>query len=477
MVAVPISVPLEYIFNQSFNTAQIPSKWKHSIVTPVKKKPPFHDPLNYRPVSITSFFCRVFEKMLTKYLMQFCEDANLLPDEQYGFRRERSIETQMLDALENWSRETSNGRPVDVVYFDYAKAFDRVSHPKLIHRLSSLGVSTNCLSWINNYLTGRSFQVRVRTSLSSSYPVVSGVPQGSVLGPLLFLIYTAELPSLVQNHGIICKMYADDLKLYRGFKSKVSRVVMQDAIDTVADWSKVWQLPIATHKCVVLHLGKGNNRDNTVFYTLDGVAIQARENVRDLGFIIDRNLTFSAHCSMIARKARTVAHLVLRALRSNKAETLLKSYRIYVRSILESSTTVFSPYQEKDIAVLEKVQNYFTRRIFRRCEIGASSMQSSEERNAAMGLKTLKQRREANDLLFLYKLISGKKSLSKRRPHFFSFKGTGTRYRLVYCTPKTNYRLNNFFIRSSKFYNKLFRHKAFPSSLYAMKSFNRSLAN
>ena len=357
-----------------------------------------------------------------------------------------------------------------VVHFDYAKAFDRVSHAKLIHKLRSLGIPQPCLSWISEYLKGRTFQVRVKDSLSAPIPVISGVPQGSVLGPLLFLLYTADLPSLVQKNGIICKMYADDLKINRGFKNNVSRTIMQDAINAVSLWSNEWQLPIATHKCAVLHLGKNNNKDNSIIYCLEGVAIQAKENVRDLGFRVDRCLKFSNHCNMIARKARTAAHLILRALRSNRQDTLLKAYRIYVRSILESSSTVFSPHQEKDIEILEKVQNYFTRRVFRRCEIDKQAkMPSSEIRNAAMNLRTLKKRREANDLLVLYKLITGKMRLSDKTLHHFNSKGTGSKYRFFYCTPRTNYRANSYFMRSSRLYNKLFKNKQFPSSLYSMK--------
>lgn len=469
-VAVPISIALEYIFNHSFLITQIPKVWKHSIVTPIKKQPPFSNPLNFRPVSITSFFCRVFEKILVKYLIKFCEKHKLLPDEQYGFRKDRSIELQMLDALEYWTKETSTGRPVDIVYFDYAKAFDRVSHAKLVHKLESIGIPRPCLLWITEYLRNRTFQVRVKDSLSSSFPVTSGVPQGSVLGPLLFLLYTAELPSMVQKNGIICKMFADDLKIYRGFKNDVSRTIMQDAIDAVSLWSNEWQLPIATQKCAVLHLGKNNNKDNSIIYSLNGIAIQAKERVRDLGFIVDRGLTFSSHCRMIAVKARTASHLILRALRSNKKETLLKAYRIYIRSILESSSTVFSPYQQKDIDVLEKVQNYFTRRVHRRCEINQQAdMPTSTVRNATMSLKSLKTRRNENDLFVLYKLISGKIQLSDDKNHHFSSRYIGSKFRLFYSTPKSNYRANSFFIRSSKFYNQVFKNRSFPTSLFSLK--------
>lgn len=469
-VAVPISVALEYIYNFSYNTSQIPKQWKLSIGTPIKKKPPFSDPLNFRNVSITSFFCRVFEKILVESLTEFCEKHSLLPDEQYGFRKKRSIQMQMLEALEYWTRETSSGKPVDVIYFDFAKAFDRVSHAKLSYKLKNIGISKLTLSWISEYLRNRTFQVRVGNSLSAPIPVTSGVPQGSVLGPLLFLLYTAELPSIVQKDGIICRVYADDLKIYRGFKNNVSRTIMQDAINAVALWSTQWQLPIATHKCAVLHLGKNNNKDNSIIYLLNGVSIQARENVRDLGFKVDKALKFSNHCSMIASKARTAAHLILRALRSNKQETLLKAYRIYVRSILESSSSVFSPYQEKDIDELERVQNYFTRRVYWRCAIDKTAITPSAlSRNAGMDLMTLKTRRDANDLLVLYKFISGEIKLSNSKNHHFNTRLIGSKFRFVYSTPKTNYRANSFFIRASRLYNKEFKNKPLPSSLDAMK--------
>ena len=309
------------------------------------------------------------------------------------------------------------------------------------------------ISWIENYLSDRSFQVRVKSSLSSPRSVTSDVPQGTVLGPLIFLLYTCDLPAALLVHNVEVKCYADDLKLYCGFTIDESRAPLQNALDALAKWSSCWQLPISQPKCCILHVGRANPQHP---YTLSSLPLRLVSEIKDLGFLIDRNLKFSSHCKYISTKAFQVSHMILRALYSSHLTPLLSAYRIYVRPILESGTTVFSPYLKTDIQQLERVQNYFTRRIYKRVfNLSRPLLPSSKVRNSKLSLQTLKSRRDNKDLLMLYRLIYGHIRLSDKIPHHYSLKSSNLRgpgFSISIPYARQNYRILSFFPRSANMF-------------------------
>ncbi|KAF8354472.1 hypothetical protein PRIPAC_96095, partial [Pristionchus pacificus] len=207
-------------------------------------------------------------------------------------------------------------------------------------------------------------------------------------------------------------------------------------------WSKEWQLPLAAHKCNSLHLGRANRK---MQYTIESSSLDQKEQVKDLGFLIQKNLKFSLHCDFIANKAKTACHIILRALRTKNKDVLMKAFSIYIRPILESASAVFNPYQCKDKKVLEKVQNYFTRRLFMRCYNHTwADMPSAQIRNDKLGLESLEKRREEIDIRVAKNLLRGK------NPHYFkiyytrngmNFNNPGSRY---------GYRHNSFFPRAAR---------------------------
>lgn len=213
-----IARPFTYLCNQSLMRSEIPGRWKHSFVTPLSKKEPASDPRNYRPVSITSFFCRVFENVIKKVITDHLERNSIIPMNQHGFVKGRSVETNLLKSLNEWTTLLDDKKCCGVIYFDFSKAFDVVSHQKLIHKMSKVGFHPLLEKWLAEYLTGRTFQVKINGVLSTVRSVRSGIPQGAVLSPLLFILYTADLPSMFKNSSIICKQFADDLKIYSEYK-------------------------------------------------------------------------------------------------------------------------------------------------------------------------------------------------------------------------------------------------------------------
>lgn len=360
----------------------------------------------------------------------------------------------MLDATEYWSKSVSEGKPVDVIYFDFAKAFDRVSHTKLLHKLCAFRIPELIIKWVESYLKDRTFKVRVGECVSSPRPILSGIPQGSVIGPLLFTLFTAEIPYLAQAEGVVARMYADDIKIYCGLPKQSSGKKLQDSINKICHWSTEWQLPLAENKCATLYLGKSNPKR---IYYIGGTRIPEKKEVRDLGFIIDSDLKFSSHVRIISLKAKTASALILRALRTKSPKILIQAYKIYVRPILESGCTVFSPYLKGDIQTLENVQNYFTRRVYQRC-LGKTrdTMPDSLTRNTELDLESLAWRRKSIDSRMLTNLVYGHVRISLKTPHHFHIRLSrcrGPGFMLSYPTKSQNYRMNSFFMRAARAFN------------------------
>ena len=191
----------------------IPEKWKWAHITPVFKKGSKHEKENYRPISLTSIICLLLERIIKNEIVKHLDANDLFSNDQYGFRAKRSCVTQLLEALEEWTSLLDGGNSIDVIYFDFAKAFDSVPHQRLLFTLNSYGISGKVLQWIANFLRDRKQRVVLNGYKSSWTNVLSGVPQGSVLGPLLFLIYINDLPDCIESSSV--RIFADDLKLYQ----------------------------------------------------------------------------------------------------------------------------------------------------------------------------------------------------------------------------------------------------------------------
>ena len=230
LASAPLAGPLSSLYCDSLEQGILPEAWKSATVVPIYKKGGRNVPGNYRPVSLTSIPCKIMESLIRDQLVEFLSSTGQLSRHQHGFRPRRSCSSQLLEVLEDWCKILEVGDPVDVVYLDFRKAFDAVPHNRLLRKLSSYGIAGKLLRWIEEFLSGRSQQVVVNGSHSDLAVVRSGVPQGSVLGPLLFLLFVNDIPSVVDCS---VKMFADDTKLYRNVSARQGRGDQAEAAEDV----------------------------------------------------------------------------------------------------------------------------------------------------------------------------------------------------------------------------------------------------
>lgn len=270
-----LAQPFHQLFRQSLSTGILPSCWKEAIVTPIYKSGDRLAPISYRPISLTSIPCKLMGRLLKRGIMAHLLDNNLISRAQHGFLPRKSCTTNMLLFMDSLTQAHDDGLITDAIFFDFAKAFDKVPHKPLLRKLAAYGIVDEILNWIESFLTGRTFRVKVGSTLSQPSPVSTGVPQGSVLGPLLFLVYINDLPDVITSD---CLLYADDLKIWNASDSSS----LQIDIDAIKQWSVDWCLPIHADKCVHMSLG-GDSANSFAFHGPNGeLAIPTSNRKNDL---------------------------------------------------------------------------------------------------------------------------------------------------------------------------------------------------
>ena len=290
--------------------------------------------------------------------MDHLDRNGLISKEQHGFLSGKSTQTQLLECINDWTKGIDSKKSLDVFYLDISKAFDTVSHPKLLKKLECYGISGELHQWLSDFLSCRTQYVSVKNSDSSYANVGSGVPQGSVLGPILFLIYINDLAKIVKHCSL--KMFADDTKIYFQCDLATDRTVLEIELELVFEWAKINQLSVALHKCFVLHLGPANPKNQ---YVIDNVSLKSEKFVKDLGVYVSESAHFNVHISKICAKAYYMVNLIFRAFLCRDPKFLISMFNIYVRCILEFNSCVWSPCDIGLINQLENVQRRFTKRI------------------------------------------------------------------------------------------------------------------
>ncbi|EYC03347.1 hypothetical protein Y032_0094g2706 [Ancylostoma ceylanicum] len=419
--------PLADLLNLSLHFGEVPTVWKEAIVTPIPKNSIANSVTDFRPISINPTPVKVMEKIIRKKLLSWLEKFHVIPPEQHGFLSGRSTATNLADSVFDWRLAHGAGKSVDIIYLDLAKAFDRVPHSKLLLKLEHVGISGRLLNWFRSYLQGRGMTVKVGQHFSKRYPCTSGVPQGGVLSPLLFIIYTMELPQLLRTSpDINVQVYADDIKVYGGYVEQNRDEVhsaLELSITRMLEWASEWDLPINLNKSCFLHIG---NCD-TLGYSVNGIALKQCESVTDLGVLVDSRLKFSEHIDTIVKRAYTALFTIFRNVHSTNHIILTRLYKAYVLPHLEYCCQIWNPSLKKHVAKIERVQHTFTRLVFYRCfrSMTNGSIPGYEDRAKILAIRSLKYRRMFSDLVFCFKVL--RKEVGLRASKYWIFRPTSTR--------------------------------------------------
>nr|VZI39668.1 unnamed protein product [Spirometra erinaceieuropaei] len=394
-LAGELSKPLSMLFHTSFETGYLPPDWKSACITPLYKGGSRVTANNYRPVGLTSICCKIMEKIIKQRLMQFLEQNHLLSDFQQGFRKGRSCVKNLLYCLEHWTRAVDRGDMVHAIYIDFKKAFDSVPHHRLLYKLSLAGVRGKLLMWIRSFLIGRSQAVHVGGQQSAEVSVKSDVPQGSVLCPILFLVYVNDCANEL-NCDVA--MFADDIKIWSIIRSEVDEARLQTNLDHLEQWSGDWLLPFNVNKCTFLRVGRTSSPNHTV-YRLTGKPLQEVDAHKDLGVWITTSLKPSLQCSKVAKSAMSILYLVKRAFSSFDEDCFAKVFQTFVRPHLEFAIQAWRPWTAKDLGILEKVQRRATKLVS-----GQWSL-PYETRLANLDLFPLSYRQLRGDLIQAFRIV------------------------------------------------------------------------
>ena len=403
--AEELSQPIATLYENSLKQGKIPYQWKLADIVPIFKKGNREDPLNYRPVSLTSILCKILEKIVRERWVNHLERNKLLSDKQFGFRSKRSCVanllsfydrvTEVLQEREGW---------VDCIYLDLKKAFDKVPHNRLKWKLrTGGGVGGKLLEWMEDFLGGRKMRTVTRGEKSGWREVTSGVPQGSVLAPVMFLVYINDLTEGVTSY---MNMFADDAKVQRKITDEESTKALQSDLDKIHGWSQKWQMEFNTSKCSVIHMGESQKREMAA-YKLGEEELKKVDKEKDLGVTITKNLDPGEHIGGIVRKAYAWwanLRMAFNYMDLRMAKILITQY---IRPSLEYAAVIWNPHQKKDIAKLEKVQRDITRKV-----PGLQGL-TYEERLEKLEITSLEERRVRGDVINMYKCIKGKQFVDK----------------------------------------------------------------
>ena len=362
-------------------------------------------------------------------------------DNKNGFVKHKSCFTNLLESHNAWTGALDSGFGIDVIYLDYSKAFDSVPHLRLISKLQAYGIRGNLLKWIKNFLIGRQQKVILNGSSSQWTEVTSGVPQGSVLGPLLFILYVNDITDGVQSS---LEMFADDSKLYRIIQNPCDTDTLQHDLNYISNWSKLWLLNFNTTKCSVMHLGRHDRATYTLFNlaTNSNTLLQPTTEQKDLGVWTTPSMNFSVHCQKAASKANQALGMIKRNFKYMSKSSLMILYKTFVRPHLEYCAPIWNPRYCKDIDTLEKVQRRATKLV------PSISALSYESRLNQLQLHSLYCRRQRSDLIEVYKIMNNQ-YLTNPDNIFTRAPGSTTRgHTLKLFKPRVNTTVRQHFFNS-----------------------------
>ena len=470
--AVPLAKPLTMMFNNAFVTGCIPDDWKLASIVPIHKKDEKGSVENYRPISLTSLIMKVFEKCIRKELFSSCE--KFLDPRQHGFINGKSCTTQMVSFTYDLAVTLNNKSKSDVIYFDFAKAFDSVSHDLILKKLkNNFGIDGLMLRFIKAYLQGRKQQVVIGGVNSSVLPVNSGVPQGSILGPLLFVLFINDMFNSISSDTNIA-LYADDTKIWREIIYSKDHFTLQKDIDKLFEWSLANKMKFHPSKCKALSVTNQqnilHNLPFTIFnYKLGSVYIDYVGSQVDLGVTVNSKLLWTEHCEKLVKNANSKLALLMRTCHFTVNKQQKRAfYLTVVRSLFEHCSIIWHPISPNQILKFEAIQKRAIKWINGQ-QFDHYTDNEYMNRLREFNILPIKCKFALNDLMLYFKIIN--QLIEIKLPEHFSFiKPEEVRYTRktapiikdldvtqVKCciTPSCDVFRNSFFYRTMILWNSL----------------------
>lgn len=391
---------LSDIFSSSLNSGTLPSDWKKACVAPVFKKGNTNDAANYRPISLTCVCSKLLEHIICHHIRDHLDQYSILSKLQHGFRSGHSCVSQLLITVQDFIFAYDRRRQIDVAVLDFSKAFDMVPHRRLLGKLRHYGINGPTHQWISEFLTGRTQCVVADGAYSDWSAVDSGVPQGTVLGPLLFLLYINDLPNCVQSQ---VRLFADDCLLYRTIDSQHDQVALQNDLLELEKWALRWGMKFNPSKCTILTISRSTTPLQR-FYSLCGVILSQLDEAKYLGVTISSDLHWSKHIQELSSKCNSTLGLLRRNLSQCPQKLREQSYLALIRSRLEYCSAVWDPPLKKDITSLEAIQRRaarFTLGDHRRTSSVTSMLKE-------LNWLPLQDRRRDARLALMFQIVKGK---------------------------------------------------------------------
>lgn len=454
--AQQLSPLLQKIFSLSLETASVPADWLCAKVIPIFKKNGNKLLVNmYRPISLTSCCCKLMEHIINKAIVSYLEKNKLLYVNQHGFRKGLSTVTQLLEIAHDFAAAINSGLQVDAVFIDFAKAFDSVPHVKLIEKLILIGINSKIVSWIAAYLSCRTQFVKIKNAKSDTLDVTSGVPQGSVLGPTLFLIYINDIFSCV-NSNVVMRLFADDCVVYTPVRSQVDQNNLNLTLTNIASWCDTWGMKINVSKTSSVTITR---KKTPIYFTylLSGSAVTRNTEVKYLGVTFTEKLTWETHIDNICAKAYQQLGFIRRKLSAAPSHVKLNAYKTLIRPILEYSAIVWNPHQSYLNKKLERIQNLSLRFIYS-CYSRYDSVTFLRKRAS---IPTLECRRKTACMKFLFLLYHNCIGIDKdaylKPPHHHSRRINHTMCIRPFAARCDVFKFS-FFPRSIELWNTLPQH-------------------
>ena len=324
---------LTNLFRICADTGYIPKIWKSANITALFKNGSKTDPLNYRPVLLTSILSKIYKKIIKSSIIQFIDSK--VNKHLHGFVKGKSCLTNLLETMNCIIDIIDQGDPVDILYFDFKKAFDHVPHKRLLYKLECLGIKGKVLNIIRNFLTGRTFRVCLEGEFSTVKDVLSDIPQGTVLGPLLFILYINDFPDSIKSFA---KLFADDLKMIAKASDKGQ---IDNDLKSLELWENTWLLEFNVKKCKVLHTTFNNNPNN--IYYLDGNVMDTSDQEKDLVVLTTCNLLWNDQINSCINKSSQMICFITKNSISREKSLMLRIYKTLIRPNLEYCVQLWSP--------------------------------------------------------------------------------------------------------------------------------------